>query len=175
MANKRIDVDAEIDRIRLKEQAGDPATPSSGFGWLFMKTDGFLYYEDDSGTVVGPLEAAVSVEKYFTLTISGDLEVAAGVLRLYNLTGAALTISKVHIAVNTAPTDANIIVDVNENGTTIFSTQSNRPEITATEFTDESTTINDASWADGNYLQADVDQVGSTIAGADLTITIVAA
>ena len=169
MANKRIDVDAEIDRIRLKEQAGNPATPSSGYGWLFEKSDGDLYFMNDAGEVQGPLG-----QKYFTLTVAGDLTVDPGLLRLYNLTGKTLTISKVHLAVNTAPTGATIIVDINENGTTIFTTQGNRPVIATSAFTGESTTIDDASWASGNYLQADIDQIGSTIAGADLTITIVA-
>jgi hypothetical protein len=169
MANKRIDVDAEIDRIRLKEQAGNPATPSTGYGWLFEKSDGDLYFMNDAGEVQGPLG-----QRYFTLTVAGTLTVDPGLLRLYNLTGKDLTISKVHLAVNTAPTGAAIIVDVNENGTTIFTTQGNRPQIAVSAFTGESTTIDDASWADGNYLQADVDQIGSTIAGDDLTITIIA-
>jgi hypothetical protein len=169
MANKRIDIDAVIDRVRLKEQAGNPATPSSGFGWLFEKSDGDLYFMNDDGEVQGPLG-----QKYFVLTVAGDLADDPGVLRLYNLTGKALEISKVHLAVNTAPTGATIIVDIHENGTTIFTTQGNRPSIAISDFTGESTTIDEPSWADGNYLQADVDQIGSTVAGADLTITIVA-
>lgn len=174
MANKDIGVNALIDRIRLREQGADPATPSAGFGYLYMKSDNLLYYIDDTGTVVGPLEAAPSADRFYTLTVSGDLTVDPGVLRIYNLTGAALTISKVHIAVDTAPTGAAILVDVNENGTTIFTTQGNRPTIAISAFSGETTTIDDASWADGNYLQADVDQIGSTIAGSNLTITIVA-
>ena len=170
MANRRIDVDAEIDRFRAKEQAGDPSTPSSGYAWYYCKTDGLPYFMNDAGDVI----SLAGGDKYFTLTVSGDLTADPGLLRLYNLTGAALTISKVHLAVNTAPTGATILVDVNENGTTIFTTPANRPSIAISAFTGESTTIEDASWADGNYLQADVDQIGSTIAGADLTITVVA-
>jgi hypothetical protein len=169
MANKRIDVDAEIDRVRMKEQAADPSTPSSGYGWIFERSDGKFYFMNDSGSVYGPIG-----EKYFILTVAGDLTVDPGVLRIYNITGRALTISKVHLAVNTAPTGATVIVDVHENGTTIFTTQGNRPVISISAFTGSSTTIDDPSWADGNYLQADVDQIGSTVAGADLTITIVA-
>ena len=169
MPNKRIDVDAEIDRVRTKEQAADPSTPSSGYGWLYEKTDGNLYFMNDSGEVQGPLG-----QKYFTLTVSGDLTVDPGLLRLYNLTGKTLVINKVHIAVNTAPTGAAILIDINENGTTIFTTQGNRPTISISAFTGETTTIDDTSWVDGNYLQADIDQIGSTIAGADLTITIIA-
>jgi hypothetical protein len=169
MANKRIDVDAEIDRIRLKEQTGNPSTPSNGYGWLFEKSDTKFYAMNDAGQVFGPIG-----EKYYTLTVSDELTVASGLLRLYNLTGKDLTIGKVHLAVNTAPIGDAVIADINENGSTIFSTQANRPEIAVSGFTGETTTIDDPTWASGNYLQADVDQIGSTIAGADLTITIVA-
>ena len=95
-------------------------------------------------------------------------------LRFYNNTGAALTIQDVRCSVNTAPTDASLIVDINENGTTIFSTQGNRPTIVTTGFTDVSGTPDDTSWADGNYLQIEIDQVGSTIAGSDLTCQVTA-
>lgn len=118
--------------------------------------------------------SAEDVERYYTFSISGDLVVDTGAFRLYNLTGEGLTISKVHIAVDTAPTGSAIIVDVNENGTTIFTTQANRPQIAISANTGESSAIDDPYWADGNYLTVDIDQIGSTIAGADLTITIIA-
>lgn len=117
---------------------------------------------------------AASPERYFTFAISGDLTVHTGKFRIYNLTGGALTISKVHIAADTAPTGQAVIVDINENGTTIFTTQANRPQIAAGSNTGQTTTIDDASWADGNYLTMDVDQIGSGTAGADLTVTVVA-
>lgn len=169
MANKRIDTDARITRIRLQEQASDPSTPSSGYGWLFERNDGRLYFMNDDGNVVGPLGVA-----YYTFTVAGTLTVDGGVIRIYNLTGSALTISKVHLAVDTAPTGASLIVDVNENGTTIFTNQANRPTIAISANTGEVTTIDDPSWANGNYLTVDVDQIGSTIPGSDLTVTVVA-
>jgi hypothetical protein len=124
---------------------------------------------------VDDLEGAApgAVTRHVVFTIEGDLEVEAGVIRIPNRTGAALTISEVRLDVDTAPTGAAIIVDVNENGTTIFSTQGNRPQIAATANTGNTTTFDDASWANGNYLTIDVDQVGSTVAGSNLTVTIV--
>lgn len=47
MPNRRIDVNAVIDRIRLKKQGADPSTPSSGFSWLYNKSNGFYYMGDD--------------------------------------------------------------------------------------------------------------------------------
>jgi len=167
MANKRIDVDAEIDRIRLKEQTGDPSTPSNGYGWLFEKNDGEFYFMNDAGEVRGPLG-----KRFYTITIAGVLTVDPNPLRIYNLTGRTLVIKRVHLAVDTAPTGSAVIIDIHENGTTIFTTQGNRPQIADSANTGQSTTIDDASWADGNYIQAEVDQIGSTAAGEDLTITI---
>ena len=53
-------------------------------------------------------------------SVAGTLAVSTQPLRLYNTSGAARTITKVFISVNTAPTDASLIVDVLNNGTTIF-------------------------------------------------------
>ena len=64
-------------------------------------------------------------------------------------------------------------VDVNKNGTTIFTTQSNRPTISDGNNTGYTTNIDIASWADGDYLTMDVDQVGSTEPGRNLTVHIV--
>ena len=85
----------------------------------------------------------------------------------------ALTITKVKLVVKTAPTGAAIIVDVNKNGTTIFTTQANRPQIAAGETTGDSGTPDVTSLAEGDKLTVDIDQIGSTIAGADLTVEIV--
>ncbi len=54
MANVTVSGTAEIDSVRMKEQAGDPSTPASGYGQLYIKSDG-VYFRDDGGTVIGPL------------------------------------------------------------------------------------------------------------------------
>jgi len=105
----------------------------------------------------------------------GALVVGSGVSRIYNLTGAGLTISKVHATLNSAPTGASAIFDVHKDGVTIFTTQSNRPTVVAGANTGETTTIDVATWANGSYLTADVDQIGSGVAGSDLTLTVVCA
>jgi hypothetical protein len=121
---------------------------------------------------------------YFSLTththtgqglwsVSGALSVATGAVRIYNQFGADKTISKVFIAVNTAPTGASLIVDVHKNGTTIFTNQANRPAITASNNTGTTTTIDVATFASGDYLTIDIDQIGSTVAGSDLTVHVV--
>jgi len=85
----------------------------------------------------------------------------------------ALAIVKVKVVVKTAPTGAALIVDVNKNGTTIFTTQGGRPSIAAGDTQDDSDTPDVTALAEGDKLTIDVDQIGSTIAGADLTVEVV--
>lgn len=106
-------------------------------------------------------------------TAAGALEVAAGSIRIYNCLGRTVTISKVFLSAATAPTGSAIIVDANKGGTTIFTNQAHRPQIAATANTGYTTTIDVASWADGEYLTMDIDAIGSTIAGADLTVHVI--
>lgn len=104
--------------------------------------------------------------------LDGILAVTTGKLRIYNITGATRTITEVSIAVDTAPVGAAIIVDVNKNGTTIFTVQANRPQIASGSNFGFTTVIDDNSFADGDYLQMDADAVGSSNAGAYLTVHI---
>lgn len=106
-------------------------------------------------------------------TVENDVEVVAGKLHIYNNSGSSRNIVKVHLAVDTAPAGAALIVDIHKNGTTIFTNQNNRPQIAAGSNTGQSTSIDIAAWNDGEYLTMDVDQVGSTTAGKDLVVTVV--
>ena len=89
------------------------------------------------------------------------------------LAPCSLTIIKVKLVVKTAPTGQAIIVDINKNGTTIFPTQANRPQIAAGETTGDSGTPDVTALVEGDKVTVDVDQVGSTVAGADLTAEVV--
>jgi hypothetical protein len=108
-----------------------------------------------------------------TFSHTGAVTVKTGTHRLYNDTGSNLSILLVRAVVGTAPTGASLIVDVHKNDTTIFTTQSNRPTITASSFTDTSVPAV-ALWSAGEYLTVDIDQVGSTVAGSDLVVTVIA-
>jgi len=86
----------------------------------------------------------------------------------------AMTVTNVRIGAAIAPTDADIIVDLNEGGVTILST---KLSIDATETTSETATtpavISDPDLADDAEITVDFDQVGSTIAGAGLVLSLV--
>ena len=105
---------------------------------------------------------------------TGTLIVAAGKSRVYNDSGRTLTILATRASVGTAPTGATLIVDINKGGTTIFTTQTARPTIALSGFTAAGGTPAVTAWANGEYLTVDIDQVGSTVAGADLTVQVLA-
>ena len=82
----------------------------------------------------------------------------------------ANTVEDVELHIKTAPTGAALIVDINEAGTTLFST---KPEIDAAGTTEDNNhAFSDTALAAGAELTMDVDQVGSTVAGADLTVLL---
>jgi hypothetical protein len=111
----------------------------------------------------------------FTLSAfskQGTLTVTTGALRL-PIEGA-YTITGVRLTVGTAPTGAALIVDVNKNGTTIFTTQANRPTIAAgANIGGPGTAPDVTSLVAGDYLTIDIDQVGSTVAGSDLVVSVI--
>ncbi len=106
-------------------------------------------------------------------SVSGTLVAGVSTARFYNDTGRTLTIAAVRATVGTSPTGAAVIVDVNKNGSTIFTTQANRPTVAISGVTSgKVTSMNVTTLADGDYLTCDVDQIGSTVAGANLTVQV---
>ena len=95
-----------------------------------------------------------------------------GVKKLAALVGFAGEIVGVRAHLDMAPTGAAFVIDVNKNGTTLFTTQGARPTI-AISGTDSTTTLPDVvTIAAGDRLSIDVDVIGSTVAGSDLYVTV---
>lgn len=82
------------------------------------------------------------------------------------------TIQKVILYADTAPSGSSIIVDINKNGATIFTTQANRPSIASGAHSGESGTPNVTSIAKGDRISVDVDQAPAGC-GNDLLATII--
>ncbi|HEY7822992.1 MAG TPA: right-handed parallel beta-helix repeat-containing protein, partial [Acidimicrobiia bacterium] len=101
---------------------------------------------------------------------STELTVGSGSFRF--VAPRAGTIVAVRASCGDAPTGADVIVDVNLNGSTIFSTQSNRPTVADGTNNGAETTPNTTAVVGGDWLTVDVDQIGSTYGGADLTVTL---
>jgi hypothetical protein len=102
----------------------------------------------------------------------GVLAVTTGTLRLP--VDGTYTIVGTRLMAGTAPTGSNIVIDVNKNGATIYATQGNRPVILAGANSGGPGTVPDVTaLAAGDYLTVDIDQVGSSVAGSDLTVTVI--
>jgi hypothetical protein len=84
------------------------------------------------------------------------------------------TLSEVRASVTTAPTGSAITIDVNESGTTIFSTELT---IDATEYTSTTAAtpavIDAPALADDAEITVDIEAIGSTIAGAGLKVVLI--
>lgn len=85
---------------------------------------------------------------------------------------AAGTITSVRAAVGTAPTGASIIVDVDKNGSTVFTTTANRPTIAAGAQSSPAEVPDVTSVAAGDLLSVNIAQVGTTVPGSDLTVVV---
>ena len=86
----------------------------------------------------------------------------------------AMTLTAVRASVTTAPTGSTLIVDINEGGTSVLST---KLSIDATEKTSttaaSAAVISDSALANDAEITIDIDQIGSTIAGAGLKVTLI--
>jgi hypothetical protein len=149
---------------------------------------GVTYTPDDTGDWAGGADPgavgdaldqlaarAAALEGYagrgVAFYVQGELSVEARAVAL--IAPCALIVLAVRCVVAVAPTGADLILDVNKNGTTLFTTQANRPTIAATETSDTSVAPDVTAIALGDVISLDIDQVGSTLPGEDLSVTIV--
>lgn len=112
-----------------------------------------------------------SLRPQIQLYVADALYVVANVSAEVKIrTASTLYFSTVDLRVKTAPTGADVIVDINLNGNTIFST---RPKIVAGQTTGGTAAVfSTTQLVDGDVITIDVDQVGSTEPGRDLTIAL---
>ena len=86
----------------------------------------------------------------------------------------AFTLTSVRASVNTAPTGANLVVDINDGGVSILSTKlsiDGGEKTSATAATPA--VISTAALASDDENTIDIDQIGSTVAGAGLKVWLI--
>lgn len=120
--------------------------------------------------VVGDNDSRLTNYGEMAFYFSGALTVKTGVGRYPVFVSG--TIVGIRAMINTAPTGASVIVDVNKNGTTTYSTQANRPTIAVSANSVNATLPNTTTFSAGDYITVDVDQIGSTVAGSDLVVVV---
>ena len=86
----------------------------------------------------------------------------------------ACKIKAISIAVDIAPTGSSVIFDIHKNGTTLFTTQANRPTVAAAAVSASVALPDVTTLAAGDVLTIDCDQVGSSVASTGFTIAIAA-
>jgi hypothetical protein len=114
----------------------------------------------------------------FKLSRAGTLTVAATSQKVYNNSNVPLKIRGVKASVGTAPTGAALRVDVLINGTSIYAAAGDRVSIAISGLTNVApngvpTKTGDAIVVlPGQYVTAEVTVIGSSVAGADLSVEV---
>jgi hypothetical protein len=138
-----------------------------------------LYCEQDEQTVIvehgsrgptgaiGPTGIGTSFQCF---SAPGTLSIKTGKGRFY--APADFDIVGLTVSCGTAPVGQSIVVDINKNGSTIYTNQANRPSISGSNFYALATIPNITSISAGDYITVDIDQVGLTFAGSDLTVVL---
>jgi hypothetical protein len=101
-------------------------------------------------------------------TFSGPLIAKTGSLRWYP--EAACTLVSCTAFVGTAPTGAALVVDVNKNGTSVLASPLS---VAAGTNSSSVTTPTTTAMTATDYLIFDIDSIGSTEPGRDLTIRVI--
>lgn len=83
-----------------------------------------------------------------------------------------LTLLDVVSAVDIAPTGSDLILDIHKNDETVFTTQENRPTITAGTTSNTSVTPDITSIKAGDKITLEIDQKGSIISSSNLSVTV---
>lgn len=121
----------------------------------------------DTGTVIVPVPIGIACSDETTALTTGTAKATFRMPFAFTLTG-------VRASVTTAPTGAALTVDINEAGSSILST---KLTIDATEKTSTTAAtpavISDSALADDAEMTIDIDQIGSTIAGAGLKVWLI--
>ena len=124
--------------------------------------DNLIYLYDNTGTTK---QAPRTYIWFLPSTISTGTEQGA-TFRMKR----DCTVEDVEIHLKVGPVGSPFIVDINEAGVSIFSTN---PEVDdGQETEDDNHVISDTALSAGNELTMDVDQIGSAVGGTDLTVTL---
>jgi len=130
----------------------------------------FMNYAFTVPNTGGYMASALIPDSVLILSTDEALTAAANKARL--VMPFSGTITSVTAALLSAPTGASVILDVNLGGTTIFTTQANRPTVAAGATTATTGTPNVVAFDASDILTVDCDQIGSSTAGTGFTVAV---
>lgn len=142
---------------------------------IAVHSDSLVYHNitDDvpsPNTEVSIGDVPITAPQVQTFSLLGVIAVTTSASRF--VAPRSGTIKGVRVACGVAPTGAAVIVDLNKNGNTAYTTQANRPTCPDGSNQGSETVPDVTSLADGDYLTVDIDQVGSTVAGEDISVMV---
>lgn len=149
--------------------AGIPANPAADQFRSFFKTDGLMYAIGSSGD-----EYAIAgwvIEQKHVSPVGTNI--TTGTAKLTWRMPFKFTLLNVRASVAVAPTGANLVIDLNKNGTTVLSTKLSIDAGEKTSTTaSSSVVVSVPDFDDDDEVTVDFDQVGSTIAGQQVIVTL---
>lgn len=112
--------------------------------------------------------AIANITNVVALTHTGTLSAYTGTKRWY--APKNITISKIKARVDTAPTGAGVVIQINKTSSGVTTNQQLTVADGTTLISDTSPTI--SSMSEDDFLTIDIVSVGSTVAGENLTVEI---
>lgn len=121
---------------------------------------------DDHNTILKVSHDAGHTETFFhpSTAVVGKVKGSAPVLY-------ACEVVDVRLAADTAPTGAALIADVWKNGTSIY-TSGTKPQLAISSRVSVASVPPATSLAAGDRLEVEIEQIGSTVAGSEITFSI---
>lgn len=163
-------VDSHNQGSRFTERA-DPLTPPANTLHLYAKDNNgvsSLFFIDDSGSIT----QLGDVTPTFIFPVPGSLIVGTS-LTAALIVPKPLTIKKAYAYVKTAPVGASIITNILKNNASIWNaTPANKLSIADGVQSGSETSFDVTALSEGDILTLNVDQVGGTTAGSDLTVAL---
>ena len=130
---------------------------------------------DDFGVEANWATIAWTKDVFIQLAVSDETtDLTTGTAKVTLRAPHAFTLTAVRASVTTAPVGADLVVDVNEGGTSVLSTEISIDDGDKTSVGSATPpVISDSAIADDAEITVDIDQIGSGTAGAGLKITLI--
>ena len=158
-------------KARLTAGTGDPEDATAEQIKTLL---GVLPVGTTAGTVAAGDDARFAVQDVYIIACSDEeTALTTGTAKATFRMATAGTLTKVKATVTTAPVGSDLIVDINEAGTSVLSTKLSIDDGEKTSATAATPpVISDSALADDAEITIDIDQVGSGTAGAGLKVTL---